>query len=47
MKLYHGLYIAVEQAIGQLRYAAPTHQMCICNQDIADKYLHYVGINLI
>ena len=35
--------ITAEQAIGQLRFAKPTHQMCIINQRIIDQYLHYVG----
>lgn len=32
-----------EQAIGQLRFAKPTHQMCISRQDIVDKSLRYLG----
>ena len=35
--------ITAEQAIGQLRFAHITHQMCISNQDIVDRFLHYVG----
>ena len=34
--------ITAEQAIGQLRFARPTHQMCISNQTIIDKYLHFL-----
>ena len=35
--------ITAEQAIGQLRFARVTHQMCISNQDIVDRFLHFVG----
>ena len=33
--------ITAEQAIGQLRFAKPTHQMCISNQAIADLCLRF------
>ena len=26
-----------------MRFAKPTHQMCISNQNIVDKYLHFIG----
>lgn len=32
-----------EQAIGQLRFAKPTHQMCISRQSIVDCCLWYIG----
>lgn len=35
--------ITVEQAIGQLKYATPTHQMCINSQAVVDGYLHFEG----
>ena len=35
--------ITAEQAIGQLRFAKPTHQMCISNQTIADLYLRFIS----
>lgn len=35
--------ITAEQAIGQLRFATPTHQMCILAQNIADCCLRFVG----
>lgn len=35
--------MTAEQALGQLNFARPTHQMCINNQNIIDKYLKYVG----
>ncbi|MBR5686748.1 MAG: DUF3990 domain-containing protein [Prevotella sp.] len=34
--------ITAEQAIGQLRFAKPTHQMCISNQTIVDSCLRFV-----
>ena len=40
---YYAGRITVEQAIGQLRFAKPTHQMCIRRQDIADKCMHFIG----
>lgn len=39
---YYTGRITAEQAIGQLRFAEPTHQMCISSQMIVDNYLHYV-----
>jgi hypothetical protein len=35
--------ITAEQAIGQLRFAKPTHQMCINKQEIVDKFLHFIN----
>lgn len=35
--------ITAEQALGQLRYAKPNHQLCILNQRIVDKFLCYVS----
>ncbi len=35
--------ITAEQAIGQLQFAQPTHQICISNQDIVDRFLHFEG----
>lgn len=40
---YYAGRITVEQAIGQLRFAKPTHQMCISRQTIIDRCLHFVG----
>ena len=39
---YYAGRITVEQAIGQLRFAKPTHQMCISRQTIVDHCLHFV-----
>jgi len=53
MTLYHGSYISVpspltsvgrkELDFGQLRFANPTHQMCISRQAIVDRYLRFVS----
>ena len=40
---YYAGRITAEQAIGQLRFAKPTHQMCIRRQAIVDRCLHFVG----
>ena len=32
-----------EQAIGQLRFAKPTHQMCISHQAIVDRCLCFIS----
>ena len=33
--------ITAEQALDQLRFKKPNHQLCIRNQEILDKHLHY------
>ena len=40
---YYAGRITAEQAIGQLRFAKPTHQMCISNQTIADSCLRFIA----
>ena len=35
--------ITAEQAIGQLRFAQPTHQMCISSQAVVDRCLRYIS----
>ena len=40
---YYARRITAEQAIGQLRFAKPTHQMCIRRQDIVDRCLLFIG----
>lgn len=40
---YFANRITAEQAIGQLRFAQPTHQICIRSQAIVDKYLRFVA----
>jgi len=39
---YVGRIIA-EQAIGQLKFAKPSHQMCIRSQLVVDQFLHFEG----
>lgn len=38
---YENNIITAEQALGQLRYKKVNHQICILNQEIADKYLTF------
>ena len=33
--------ITAEQALAQLRFKKPNHQLCIRNQEILDKHLHF------
>lgn len=33
--------ITAEQALGQLKYKKVNHQMCLINQDIIDRFLHF------
>lgn len=40
---YYAGRITAEQAIGQLRFAKPTHQMCIRSQFIVDNYMHFIA----
>ena len=40
---YYSRRITAEQAIGQLRFAKPTHQMCISRQAIVDNCLRFIG----
>ena len=44
---YENNIITAEQALGQLRYKDVNHQICILNQDIADKYLSFVSSEII
>ena len=39
---YYAGRITAEQAIGQLRFAKPTHQMCISRQAIVDNCLRFI-----
>jgi len=39
---YYTGRITAEQAIGQLRFAKPSHQMCISSQAIVDRCLHFL-----
>lgn len=40
---YYAGRITAEQALGQLRFAKPTHQMCIRSQAVVDGCLLFVG----
>lgn len=40
---YENGFITAEQALGQLKYKDVNHQICILNQDIADKYLSFTS----
>lgn len=40
---YYSGRITAEQAIGQLRFAKPTHQMCISRQAIVDSCLRFIA----
>ncbi len=42
----HGV-ITAEQALGQLKYKAVNHQLCILNQDIVDKHLVFISSTII
>lgn len=44
---YENGIINAEQALGQLKYKAVNHQICILNQDIADKYLSFINAYII
>lgn len=53
MELYHGSNIEVaqplalagrittEQALDQLKYKKPNNQICLRNQEVIDKFLHF------
>ena len=40
---YYAGRITTEQAIGQLRFAKPTHQICISSQAVVDNCLRFIG----
>ena len=40
---YYAGRITAEQAIGQLRFAKPTHQMCISSQAIVDRCMRFIS----
>lgn len=39
--------INAEQALGKLRFTTPNHQICLLNQKLIDKHLHYQKSELI
>lgn len=40
---YENGIITAVQALGQLRYKAVNHQICILNQEIVDKFLTFIS----
>lgn len=40
---YYSGRITAEQALGELRFAHPTHQMCISSQDVVDQCLTFLS----
>lgn len=44
---YENGIITAEQALGQLKYKAVNHQICILNQEIVDKYLTFISSTII
>ena len=40
---YENNVITADQALGQLKYKAVNHQICILNQEIADNYLSFIS----
>ncbi len=44
---YENNIITAEQALGQLKYKAVNHQICILNQEIVDKYLSFVSSEIL
>ena len=44
---YENGIITAEQALGQLKYKAVNHQLCILNQAIVDKYLTFVSSTIV
>lgn len=40
---YENNIITAEQALGQLKYKAVNHQICILNQAIVDNYLSFIS----
>ncbi len=44
---YENGIITAEQALGQLKYKAVNHQLCILNQAIVDKFLTFVSSTIV
>lgn len=41
--LYFSHNISKEEALGRLAYIHPNHQICVLNQEILDRHLHFVS----
>lgn len=39
--------ITAEQALDQLRYKKPNNQICFRSQEIIDRYLHFIGTDIV
>lgn len=44
---YENGIITADQALGQLKYKKVNHQICILNQEIADKYLSFTSSEIV
>lgn len=42
VRLYMSGFLDVESTLQQLAYHKPNNQICLLNQDLTNKYLHYV-----
>ncbi len=40
--LYFAEQISKEEALGRLKYVKPNHQICILNQSMMDRHLHFI-----
>ncbi len=40
--LYFAGLISKEEALGRLKYVKPNHQICILNQSMMDRHLHFI-----
>lgn len=43
IELYAAGLTPREEALEKLRYEKPNNQLCLLNQEIVDKYLHFIG----
>lgn len=44
---YENGRITAEQALDQLKYTKPNNQICIRNQQIIDKYIHFADTEIV
>ena len=40
--LYFAGVISKEEALGRLKYEKPNHQICVLNEELLDRHLHFV-----
>jgi hypothetical protein len=43
IELYTDGLIEKKEALKRLKYEKPNYQICLCSQDVIDKYLHFEG----